>query len=62
MPLLYLVLPAYILGNMFSQQTTEAVAGLGFITLGAGVYFGMGLQKTEIGGQKSEVSDHKSDF
>jgi len=45
-PLLYLVLPAYILTNTFFQQTTEAVAGLGFIALGAGVYFAMGLQRT----------------
>ena len=44
-PLLYLVLPAYILFNMFFGQTIEAVVGLGFIALGAAVYFGMGLQK-----------------
>ena len=44
-PLLYLVLPVYILTNMFFGQTTEAVVGLGFIALGAAVYFGMGLNK-----------------
>jgi APA family basic amino acid/polyamine antiporter len=42
-PLVYLVLPAYILGNMFFQQTTEATGGLGFIALGTLVYFGLGL-------------------
>jgi amino acid transporter len=43
-PLLYLVLPAYILASMFLEQTTEAVAGLGFIAVGAVVYYGMGLR------------------
>jgi APA family basic amino acid/polyamine antiporter len=44
-PLVYLILPMYILTNMFSQQTTEAAAGVGFIALGAAVYFGLGLGK-----------------
>jgi amino acid transporter len=44
-PLLYLILPAYILANMFFRQTTEAALGLGFIALGAAVYFGLGLQR-----------------
>jgi amino acid transporter len=44
-PLLYLVLPAYILGNMFFEQTSEAALGLGFIAVGALVYFAMGLGK-----------------
>ncbi len=42
-PLVYLILPMYILTNMFSRQTTEAIAGLGFIALGAAVYFGLRL-------------------
>jgi amino acid transporter len=37
-PLLYLVLPLLILGNMFLAQQAEALAGAGFIGLGALVY------------------------
>lgn len=39
LPLLYLVLPAFVLMNMFSSQTLEAAVGLGFIALGAVVYW-----------------------
>ena len=42
-PALYVVLPAFILVNMFTHQTVEALAGLGFIGLGAAVYLGLGL-------------------
>ncbi len=45
-PLLYLVLPAYILTSMFFQQTAEAGAGLCFIALGAFVYVAARLYKT----------------
>ncbi|HEV3449544.1 MAG TPA: amino acid permease, partial [Gemmataceae bacterium] len=38
-PLLYLVLPAFILTYMFKNQPTESLAGLGFIGLGVLVYF-----------------------
>jgi amino acid transporter len=38
-PVLYLVLPALILGNMFVEEAIEAVAGVGFILLGAVVYW-----------------------
>jgi amino acid transporter len=40
-PLLYLVLPAYILINMFLSEAAriEALVGAGFIALGAAVYF-----------------------
>jgi amino acid transporter len=38
-PTLYLILPMLILGNMFVHQQVEALAGLGFIALGAGVYY-----------------------
>lgn len=44
-PLLYLVLPVYILTNMFSEQRTEALTGIGFIVLGTVVYFALGLQR-----------------
>lgn len=37
-PLLYLVLPAFILWNMFSNQRTEVAVGSGFIILGVVVY------------------------
>jgi amino acid transporter len=44
-PALYVVLPAFVLVNMFSAQPAEALAGLGFIGLGAGTYFLFGLSK-----------------
>lgn len=37
-PIVYLVLPALMLGNMFIKQTVEAAAGVAFIALGAAVY------------------------
>ncbi|MBM4068816.1 MAG: amino acid permease [Planctomycetes bacterium] len=37
-PIVYLILPALLLGNMFLKQTTEAAAGMAFIALGAAVY------------------------
>ncbi|HLJ94269.1 MAG TPA: amino acid permease [Gemmataceae bacterium] len=38
-PALYVILPSLILGNMFVKQRTEALIGVGFIALGALVYF-----------------------
>src|SRR5262249_25538247 len=38
-PALYVVILGTVLFNMFSNQTTEAAVGLGFIALGVGVYF-----------------------
>ncbi len=38
-PALYVILPALILGNMFIKQRMEALIGLGFIGLGAIVYY-----------------------
>jgi amino acid transporter len=38
-PALYAVLPAFVLVNMFGEQPAEALAGLGFIGLGAATYF-----------------------
>jgi len=45
-PLLYVILPAFILGNMFVYQRLEAGVGAGLIALGGLVYFGLGLQRT----------------
>jgi amino acid transporter len=38
-PILYVFLPAFILFNMFRNQRTEALVGIGFIALGAFVYY-----------------------
>jgi len=38
-PALYMILPAFILGNMFVYQQVEALVGLSFIGMGALVYF-----------------------
>jgi amino acid transporter len=46
LPALYIVLPALILTNMFSQQPLEAGVGVGFILLGTFVYYTLGLQNT----------------
>jgi amino acid transporter len=45
-PALYVVLPAFILTNMFTSQPFEAISGLGFIAAGVGVYFALGLDAT----------------
>jgi basic amino acid/polyamine antiporter, APA family len=37
-PVLYTVVPALVVGNMFLKQTVEALAGVGFIGLGVVVY------------------------
>jgi hypothetical protein len=38
-PAIYVILPAFILGNMFVNQRTEALIGVGFIALGTAVYY-----------------------
>jgi amino acid transporter len=38
-PAVYVILPAFILGNMFFRQRTEVAIGASFIALGAGLYF-----------------------
>lgn len=38
-PLVYLILPALVFGNMFVNQQEEAIAGVSFIAIGAVVYF-----------------------
>jgi amino acid transporter len=42
-PLLYLVLPLLILGNMFRAQQVEALTGVSFIAVGALVYYALRL-------------------
>ena len=42
-PILYLILPAYVLGTMFFQQQAEVAFGLAFIALGAVVYYYLDL-------------------
>jgi len=45
-PALYVVLPLFVLVNMFFAQPFEALTGLVFIALGALLYFAIGLQKS----------------
>lgn len=40
-PLLYLIVPGYVLIDMIQKGQVEAVVGLGFIGLGVGVYYGV---------------------
>jgi amino acid transporter len=40
-PALYVILPLFILGNMFVDQQKEAMIGVGFIGLGAAVYLAL---------------------
>ncbi len=44
-PALYLILPAMVLSNMFVHQQFEALTGVGFIALGATVYYVTGIFK-----------------
>jgi basic amino acid/polyamine antiporter, APA family len=43
-PILYVLILTLILSNMFLKQRTEALVGLGFIAVGAGVYALLGRQ------------------
>jgi amino acid transporter len=45
-PLLYMIIPALILGNMFVKQQVEAATGVGFIAVGVAVYYWLGLART----------------
>jgi amino acid transporter len=45
-PALYVILPAFVLVNMFIKEPVEALSGVGFIVAGVGVYFLLGLQRT----------------
>jgi basic amino acid/polyamine antiporter, APA family len=38
-PALYVILPVMVLGNMFVKQRQEALIGLGFVLVGAAVYY-----------------------
>jgi amino acid transporter len=42
-PALYPLLPGFVLVNMFRNEPAEALTGLGFIAVGALVYFALGL-------------------
>lgn len=44
-PALYIILPAFVLGNMFVAQLFEAIVGLAFIAAGILCYFALGLHK-----------------
>lgn len=51
-PLAYLVLPAYVLANMFVNQRVETVTGIVFVGVGAVVYFWLtrpGSRPAEVG-------------
>ncbi len=49
-PALYVILPVFVLVNMFRYQQVEALAGVGFIALGALVYgvFGLGRRPPSV--------------
>jgi amino acid transporter len=44
-PALYIAILACVAGNMFSEQRTEALAGVGFIAVGAAVYWILGRSR-----------------
>ncbi len=44
-PLLYTVIPAFVLANTFVNEQVEAATGVGFILLGALTYYALGLQR-----------------
>ena len=46
LPIIYVTAMAAVLFNMFTTQRTEALIGVGFICVGALVYFALGLQRT----------------
>jgi basic amino acid/polyamine antiporter, APA family len=52
-PALYMILPALVLGNMFVNHRLEALVGLGFIGVGAVVFF-LFLQKPKTGAPTPE--------
>lgn len=56
-PALYVILPVFVLVNMFTYQKVEALTGVGFIALGAAVYMVLGLGRT----MPSKSADAKVD-
>ena len=46
-PLLYVLLPGFVLTNMALNNTLQVAIGLAFIALGAAVYFLLGLARTQ---------------
>jgi amino acid transporter len=44
-PLLYTVIPAFVLANTFLKEQVEAATGVGFIALGVAAYYALGLQR-----------------
>jgi amino acid transporter len=46
-PALYVILPMFVLVNMFVYQRVEASAGVGFIALGAAIYGVLGLGRSQ---------------
>jgi amino acid transporter len=53
-PALYVLLPAFILSNMVVRQFLEVLTGVGFIAVGVGVYFVLGLGRPGPGGTKED--------
>ncbi len=47
-PLLYVILPGFVLANMFVAQQFEVAAGLAFIAVGIGCYYAMGLNQPPV--------------
>jgi amino acid transporter len=47
LPMVYVTAMAVVLFNMFTTQRVEALVGVGFICLGAVVFFALGLQRTQ---------------
>jgi APA family basic amino acid/polyamine antiporter len=56
-PALYVLLPAFVLVNMFLHERVEALAGVGFIALGAAVYGVLGLGRTKPSGRAESKAD-----
>jgi amino acid transporter len=44
-PVLYTIIPAFVLANTFVNEQVEAATGAGFIALGALTYYALGLQR-----------------
>jgi amino acid transporter len=58
-PLAYVLILGLVLINMFSEQTTEALIGVSFIAVGAGVYFLAGYSAVTASGSAPELTTRK---